>query len=459
MDTTPRHLAPAAALAVGTVLGGVLTTVIPPALGLALLVVLALGAWCGRPWAAHLAALHRDRHDRSTFDAIRGTAWSWIRGPMLLAVGLTVSAEAWGAAPWSSPWVAPTLLLAVSIGLAAGAWLGRPRRTGPLELGPVALGALLGGGAGLHLAWMLTALPPGPAAVTPPVPTALYVDLLGLGLVGGLMGAPLHALALHRTTPHDHARITTTRDVVHGLAMVVAAGIAIALHAAGLGVVGLLVLVAAGDLIAAAIAYRRLADRTLRLVISGIVRMMYRFRAPGIEHLPAEGPAVLVCNHISFVDPLLIGAASRRPVRFVMDHRIHRTPLLHRFFRTVGTIPIAPRHEDPEAFERAFERITKALREGELLCIFPEGKITHTGELNPFRKGIERILATDPVPVIPMALRGLWGSFFSRKDGPAMRKLPRRFRAQVELRCGEAIDPRHVSASGLQRRVARMLTA
>jgi len=200
-----------------------------------------------------------------------------------------------------------------------------------------------------------------------------------------------------------------------------------------------------------------LGTRLVQAIVRVIVRVLYRFRARGLEHIPPQGAAILVCNHISFIDPVIVGAAIRRPVRFVMDHRIYRTPGLHWLFRLVGAIPIAPRHEDPATFDRAFDRIAELLEAGELLCIFPEGKITHTGELNEFRLGIERVLERTPVPVLPMALRGLWGSFFSRKDGAAMRKLPRRFRARVQLHCGPAIPPQHASAARLRTLVLELL--
>lgn len=198
-------------------------------------------------------------------------------------------------------------------------------------------------------------------------------------------------------------------------------------------------------------------ERVLRLLITLWVRLSYRFHSRGLEHLPSHGAAVLVCNHVSFIDPLLLGVATHRKVRFVMDHRIFRNRVLHWFFRTVGAIPIAPRSEDHSIREQAFDRIAASLRAGELLCIFPEGMITHTGAMNPFRPGIERILAATPVPVIPMALRGLWGSFFSRKGGPAMRKAPRRFRARIELRCAAPVPPQSATAEHLQHVVTELL--
>ncbi len=107
--------------------------------------------------------------------------------------------------------------------------------------------------------------------------------------------------------------------------------------------------------------------------------------------------------------------------------------------------------------ERAFERIAEELRAGEVVCIYPEGKITKTGEMNPFKAGIERILRETPVPVVPMAVDGLWGSIFSRKDGPAMRKLPKRFRARVTLTIGTPIAPAEASAKQLEERVRTLL--
>jgi hypothetical protein len=156
--------------------------------------------------------------------------------------------------------------------------------------------------------------------------------------------------------------------------------------------------------------------------------------------MPEGGPAVIVCNHVSFVDALVIMAACKRPIRFVMDHHIFRWPVLNFVFRTSKAIPIASAKEDPAMMEKAFEEVGKALDAGDLVGIFPEGKITADGNINPFRPGISRILARNPVPVVPMALRGLWGSFFSRKDGPAMtRPFRRGVLSKIELVVGASV--------------------
>jgi 1-acyl-sn-glycerol-3-phosphate acyltransferase len=153
------------------------------------------------------------------------------------------------------------------------------------------------------------------------------------------------------------------------------------------------------------------------------VRLFYRVREEGLDNIPAQGACILVCNHVSYVDAVVIAGSVRRPVRFVMDHRIFRIPVLSFIFRTMRTIPIAPAKEDAAMKERAFAEARKALEAGEVVGIFPEGKLTETGEMSPFRPGVQQMLAAAPVPVVPMALRGLWGSFFTRShDGKALRR-------------------------------------
>ncbi|MEM7155798.1 MAG: MFS transporter [Myxococcota bacterium] len=457
----------------GTILGGMLMTRGTMAVSVALIAVATLGWWTSRsipeapsqvpaakvrwnPVAQTRQVMRLARADRGIFDAILGGSWFWLYGAMLLALLPAVGTEILG----GDAGVVTALLVTFSVGIAAGSLLCDRLSGGTIELGLVALGAALGGVFGLHLFFVLSGLeaPVGTIGAGA-VPWMVYADLVGLGAAGGLFIVPLYALMQHRAKPAERSQVIAANNVVNALFVVVASGGAIALRAMGLGTTGILLLVALGNVAVAVIAYRKLPDLTLRLVISAMIRVMYRLRVTGLDRIPEQGPAVLVCNHISFVDALLIGGLSRRPVRFVMDHQIFRNRVLSWFFRTVGTVPIAPRHVDLDVYHSALDRVAELLEAGELVCIFPEGKITYTGELNEFRQGVERIVARTPVPVIPMALRGLWGSVFSRKDGPAMRKLPRRFRARVELCCGESMAPQQASAGALQQRVQQMLAA
>jgi hypothetical protein len=184
---------------------------------------------------------------------------------------------------------------------------------------------------------------------------------------------------------------------------------------------------------------------------------VYRLEKEGLDNIPEEGPAVLVCNHVSFVDALVIAAACRRPIRFVMDHRIFKLPVLSFVFRTGGAIPIAPAKEDSQMLEKAYAEIARGLRAGDLIGIFPEGRITDTGEITPFRSGIRSIVEATPVPVVPMALRGLWGSFFSRKGGAAMTRPSRlRFLSKIGLAVGAPVPPAQALPEALQEKVVAL---
>jgi 1-acyl-sn-glycerol-3-phosphate acyltransferase len=168
---------------------------------------------------------------------------------------------------------------------------------------------------------------------------------------------------------------------------------------------------------------------------------------------------VLVCNHVSYVDAVLLMAASPRPIRFIMDHRIFATPVMGTVFRLAKAIPIAPQKDDPEAYERAFAEARRVLDDGDLLAIFPEGGLTRDGELAEFKGGIMKILQTHPVPVVPMALGNLWGSFFSRVEGGAAMRRPfrRGLLSRVTLDVAAPLPAAEVSPNGLRERVAALL--
>ena len=188
-----------------------------------------------------------------------------------------------------------------------------------------------------------------------------------------------------------------------------------------------------------------------------LIHSVYRLDKSGLEHIPDEGAAVVVCNHVSFVDALIIAAGCRRPIRFVMDHNIYKIPVLNFIFRTSRTIPIASFKEDPKMLEQAYDEIARALEDGDLVGIFPEGAITRDGEIQVFRGGIKRIIDRTPVPVVPMALQGLWGSYFSRADGKTMKSPFRRsLLSKIGLAVGAPVAPQLVTPEGLQALVSAL---
>ena len=282
----------------------------------------------------------------------------------------------------------------------------------------------------------------------------VLMDLLGIGVFGGFYIVPLFAFIQHRSNPKHLSRIIAANNILNALLMVGSA-------VAGIVLVGLLELtvpqfflaLALANVLVASYIYTVVPEFLIRLLVWMLTHTMYRVKHHGMEHIPDEGPCMLVCNHVSYVDALLLAGAIRRPVRFVMFKPIYDMPLLNYIFRTGKTIPIDSKTRNPVIYERAFVRIREELEAGEVVCIFPEGKLTDDGEVAEFRAGIEKIVADYPVPVIPMALSGLWGSFFSHKGGKALTRLPRRFWSRIKLAVGDAVDPEQVRADDLRDRV------
>jgi 1-acyl-sn-glycerol-3-phosphate acyltransferase len=195
----------------------------------------------------------------------------------------------------------------------------------------------------------------------------------------------------------------------------------------------------------------------LRFFCRFVAAILYRIKVFGRENLPAGGPAVFVCNHVSFMDWLIIAATCGRPIRFVMHYKFFHIPLSGRFFKDARVIPMAEFNQNSKILKEAFEQIAKALENGETVCIFPEGAITKDGEMGPFKRGIEKIIRRTPVPVIPMALNGLWGSFFSKKHGNRMSMLLRQLWTRITLKIGEPVSPENVSAQGLRLLVRQLM--
>ena len=258
-----------------------------------------------------------------------------------------------------------------------------------------------------------------------------------------------------RSAPGHRARIIAANNILNALFMVAGALGAAALLGAGLSIPHLFLVAALLNALVAVYIYTLVPEFLQRFLVWLLVHTVYRLQKEGLENIPDDGPAVLVCNHVSFVDALVVMAACHRPVRFVMDHRIFAIPVLNFIFRETRAIPIASSKENETMKEAAFAEVAKALAAGEVVAIFPEGAISGDGELGPFRPGIARILAETPVPVVPLALRGLWGSFFSRQGGRAMAGWPLRrgLFPRIALVAGEAVAAAEATPDLLRERV------
>jgi hypothetical protein len=398
------------------------------------------------------------RCNRTVFLSILGVSWFWFFGALMIAQ-FPGYAKTWLG---GDEGVATLLFATLSIGIGVGSLLCERMSGHKVEIGLVPFGSI---GLTVFALDLFLATPPTPAAASAGVgaflaaPGALRVlaDAALIGLFGGFYIVPLYALIQTRSDPAHRSRIIAGNNILNALFIVAAALVGAGFLQLGATVPQLFLLTAALNAAVAAFIYAQVPEFLMRFLAWLLIHSVYRVEKSGLENIPEEGPALLVCNHVSFVDAVVILAACRRPIRFVMDHAIFRIPVLSFIFRTGGAIPIAPRKVDPAMMERAFAEVATALRNGQLVGIFPEGRITDTGEIYPFRPGIERIVAETPVPVVPLALRGLWGSFFSRKDGAAMTRPFRRAPfAKIGLAAAAAVPPGRATAEALQAEVAAL---
>src|SRR5690606_478371 len=263
----------------------------------------------------------------------------------------------------------------------------------------------------------------------------------GIGFSSGLFIVPLFALIQSRTPKHEMARVFAGLNIQNSAFIVTAAVTGLVLQQVlGWSIPQVFLAVAIANLLVATWIFTIVPEFAMRFVSWLLVRTLYRLELHGIErHVPDEGAALLVSNHVSYMDALILAASIPRPVRCVMYYRIFQIPVMRWIFRAAGAIPIASPKEDAAMMQRAFDSIDAALAGGELVLIFPEGRLTSDGGIAPFKSGVERILERRPVPVVPMALRGMWSSMWSRRSASAasgrlgLMRVPRRFRAHVAV--------------------------
>ena len=401
------------------------------------------------------------------FRSMLGISWMWFFGAVFLSQFPSFAKEV----VHGDEHVASLLLVIFSIGIATGSLLCEVLSKRHVEIGLVPLGAIGMSVFAVDLYFSSRGLPPaelmGAAAfMAIHAHWRVMIDLALLSLFAGLYSVPMYALIQLRSLPTHRARIIAANNILNALFIIVSSVIAGALLGAKFSIPQIFLFVGLANAVVAFYIFMLVPEYLLRFIAFVMSRMVYRFKITGDQNIPVADAAILICNHVSFIDPVLLMAASPRPIHFVMDHRIFKTPVLGWFFKLAKAIPIASRAEDPVLYEAAFEAAAKVLREGDLLAIFPEGGLTKNGELQEFKGGIMKILDNakrDGVdaPVIPMALTNLWGSFFSRVErGSSMvRPFRRGMFNRVGLNVGAALAAADVSPEALQTRVAKLMKA
>ena len=391
------------------------------------------------------------REERSVFLSILGISWFWFFGS-----AMTIQIPAYTLDILQGSESITTLLLAAfAIGVGIGSLLCERMSGHRIELGLVPFGSI-----GLSLFAMdlyfaqptRMADPAGSIAefMSRPEGLRIWFDLAMIGAFGGFYSVPLYALIQKRSKRQHLSRIIAANNIINAFLMVGAAIMSMALLDAGISIPELFLIIAVLNAMVAVYIYSLLPEFLMRFLAWLVISVVYRLRTSGLENVPVQGPAVVVCNHVSYVDPIILAGSVRRPMRFVMWYKIFQIRFLSFIFKTMKAIPIAGAREDKAIMDEAFELVDAELAAGNIVCIFPEGAITRDGEIARFRPGIEKIIKRRPVPVVPASLGRLWGSWFSRRRNGTLRMIPGRLFSRVTVSFGEPVPPSEVTAAKLE---------
>ncbi|MGZ5278783.1 MAG: MFS transporter [Pseudobdellovibrionaceae bacterium] len=392
------------------------------------------------------------KQTKAIFNSVLGISWFWFFGAAILSLLPIYCKDFLGAGEH----VVTAFLAMFTLGIGLGSLLCEKLSFRRVEIGLVPIGSI---GMTVFLLDLFLARPDWQINpdqllglqefLATPIGWRLLGDFLLMSIFGGFFILPLYTLIQERSHPETRSRVIAGNNILNAVFMVVSSVLVMGFHAMHLTYPQIFLILAGLNLVVACYIYSIVPEFTLRFLAWVLARTLYRIQCQGEDQVPKDGPAILVCNHVSFVDWLIISALCKRPVRFIMYYKFFDIPVLKYLMKQAKVIPIAGSKEDPKILEAALDKVSAELQAGELICIFPEGEITRTGEIQPFRSGIDKMLARNPVPVIPMALNGLWGTFFSFGGGKAMRKMPRHWLSQVELVIGEPIEPKNVNSQSL----------
>jgi 1-acyl-sn-glycerol-3-phosphate acyltransferase len=402
----------------------------------------------------NIAFIHRDR---TVFLSVLGISWFWFLGATYLVQLPNYTKLTLG----GNEQVVTLLLTLFTLGIGAGSLLCNWLSGQKVELGLVPFGSI-----GLTLFGIDLYFAPPELLSNELIGASAFIgasgsfrvitDIFLIGIFGGFYIVPLFSLVQQRSEQAHLSRVVAGNNILNALLMVLSSVMAIVLLGLGVSIAELFLVVAVLNAVVGIYIYTLVPEFLMRFLVWILIHSVYHVKKQGLENIPEEGPAVLVCNHVSYVDALIIAGCIRRPVRFVMYYKIYNLPVLNFVFRTAGAIPIAGKYEDEVLLEKSFADIDKALNNGDLLCIFPEGGLTGDGEMKKFRPGVERIIESTPVPVISMALIGLWGSVFSRQKSFILYRLMKGLRSRIDLIVERPVSPDEVTAERLQESVSRL---
>ncbi|AJR09415.1 MFS transporter [Photobacterium gaetbulicola] len=392
------------------------------------------------------------RKDRTVFQCILGISWFWFLGACYLTQFPNFAKLHLGGNAASVSF----LLTLFSIGIAIGSLLCDRLSGHRIEPGIVPLGSmgitLFGAGLMFSTPTAITETQSIVEFVANPQLLSVFVCLTMLGVSGGVFIVPLYAMMQHRAKEKERAQVIAANNIWNAIFMVISAVTGIMVLAVlEFSIPQFFLILSVLNLVVVIYIYTQAPDFFWRFMVWLVSHTMYRVTHKNLANIPEKGGVLIVCNHVSYMDALLLAGACPRPIRFLMDRDIYNLPMIRSFCRACKVIPIDA--TDRKSVMKAFVGVNKRLGRGEVVCVFPEGQLTYDGELGPFMRGIDLIIKRSPVPVVPVAIQGLWGSFFSREGGRALLKIPKRFWSKVTIVAGEPVSPEETNSTLLREEV------
>lgn len=405
------------------------------------------------------------RSVRSVFLSILGISWFWFLGATFLAQfplivkNVLVSHEN----------TVTILLVTFSIGIAIGSLICEKLSREKIEPGIVPFGAI-----GMTIfGWLLyysfniyssnvnTELTLSISQfLTQKESWQVLGSLFMIAIFGGFFTVPLYAMIQARSEPENRSRTIAANNIMNSLFMIASAIYAIVCFKLNISIADMILGVIILNALISIYIFTIIPEFMMRFMVWILVNFAYKVKVNGENNIPEEGAGIIVANHISFVDALVIFGSIRRPVKFVMYYKIFNVPIANALFRSIGAIPIASKNENEKVFNEAFEKMNEHLANGELIMIFPEGKIADQeikGKINEFKPGLSKLLQNNAVPVYPSALSGLYGSMFSRKYKGIKRYFPKSFfTRKIRYTIDSPIKPSHFELKTVEKKVLEL---
>ncbi|OBU23458.1 MFS transporter [Photobacterium aquimaris] len=405
-----------------------------------------------RPWQQTRHTMKIAQQDKIIFQCIIGISWFWFLGACYLTQFPNFARTNLGGQASSVSF----LLTLFSIGIAVGSMLCDRLSQHRVDPGIVPIGCFGISLFGFGLYAMTPSVIPATdgiiAFISQPSLWPIFISLLLLGVAGGIFIVPLYTLMQQRAKEDQRAQIIAANNIWNAVFMVISAIAAIVcLSLLQLSIPQFFLLLAGLNSLVLLYIYFQAPDFFWRFVVWVVTHTMYRVRHHNLNNLPQQGGTLLVCNHVSYMDALLLAGACPRPIRFLMDKDIYNLPIVNTFCRACKAIPVDA--NDRKSVRTAFAQVATYLENGDIVCVFPEGHLTQDGEIAPFMRGIDLIIKRSTVQVIPVALQGLWGSYFSREGGHALLKWPKRCWSKVTIVAGECVPSQATDSQLLRQQV------